>query len=153
MLSFLLNGSSLFGEGNSSWYKQNCFVSRTISLVEDLIHSIVTFFFMLFIYLFFDSWLIDCLYSPSAAILLLLFVPNNSFGFSCSLHLHWVPHIELVLYVYLQLMEFLSSLFGWTFRFHLPIAYHGRASSIVISGTDIVRPRCAHHERNLVFSV
>ncbi|XP_022979078.1 fumarylacetoacetase-like [Cucurbita maxima] len=26
-------------------------------------------------------------------------------------------------------------------RFHLPIAYHGRASSIVISGTDIVRPR------------
>uniref|UniRef100_A0A5B7C1W2 Fumarylacetoacetase n=1 Tax=Davidia involucrata TaxID=16924 RepID=A0A5B7C1W2_DAVIN len=25
--------------------------------------------------------------------------------------------------------------------FHLPIAYHGRASSIVISGTDIVRPR------------
>lgn len=27
------------------------------------------------------------------------------------------------------------------FRFHLPIAYHGRASSIVISGTDIIRPR------------
>lgn len=27
------------------------------------------------------------------------------------------------------------------FRFHLPIAYHGRASSVVISGTDIVRPR------------
>ncbi|BBH00670.1 fumarylacetoacetase, putative [Prunus dulcis] len=25
--------------------------------------------------------------------------------------------------------------------FHLPIAYHGRASSIVISGTDITRPR------------
>ncbi|KAG2684422.1 hypothetical protein I3760_10G076700 [Carya illinoinensis] len=25
--------------------------------------------------------------------------------------------------------------------FHLPIAYHGRASSIVMSGTDIVRPR------------
>ncbi|KAH9299353.1 hypothetical protein KI387_031035, partial [Taxus chinensis] len=25
--------------------------------------------------------------------------------------------------------------------FHLPVAYHGRASSIVISGTDIVRPR------------
>ncbi|KAI3771959.1 hypothetical protein L6452_03131 [Arctium lappa] len=25
--------------------------------------------------------------------------------------------------------------------YHLPIAYHGRASSIVISGTDIVRPR------------
>ncbi|KAG6594693.1 Fumarylacetoacetase, partial [Cucurbita argyrosperma subsp. sororia] len=25
--------------------------------------------------------------------------------------------------------------------FHIPIAYHGRASSIVISGTDIVRPR------------
>ncbi|RWR96023.1 fumarylacetoacetase-like protein [Cinnamomum micranthum f. kanehirae] len=25
--------------------------------------------------------------------------------------------------------------------FHLPIAYHGRASSIVISGTDIIRPR------------
>ncbi|KAK1307481.1 hypothetical protein QJS10_CPA10g01907 [Acorus calamus] len=25
--------------------------------------------------------------------------------------------------------------------FHLPIAYHGRASSIVISGTDVVRPR------------
>lgn len=27
------------------------------------------------------------------------------------------------------------------FRFQLPIAYHGRASSIVISGTDIIRPR------------
>ncbi|KAH0926635.1 hypothetical protein HID58_018891, partial [Brassica napus] len=27
------------------------------------------------------------------------------------------------------------------FRFRLPIAYHGRASSIVISGTDIIRPR------------
>ena len=26
-------------------------------------------------------------------------------------------------------------------RFHLPIAYHGRASSIVISGTNIIRPR------------
>lgn len=26
-------------------------------------------------------------------------------------------------------------------RYRLPIAYHGRASSIVISGTDIVRPR------------
>ncbi|XP_073029788.1 fumarylacetoacetase-like [Primulina eburnea] len=25
--------------------------------------------------------------------------------------------------------------------FHVPIAYHGRASSIVISGTDIIRPR------------
>ncbi|GFS30767.1 fumarylacetoacetase [Actinidia rufa] len=25
--------------------------------------------------------------------------------------------------------------------FHLPIAYHGRASSIIISGTDIIRPR------------
>ncbi|XP_073026931.1 fumarylacetoacetase-like [Primulina eburnea] len=25
--------------------------------------------------------------------------------------------------------------------FHIPIAYHGRASSIVISGTDIIRPR------------
>ncbi|XP_019174268.1 PREDICTED: fumarylacetoacetase-like [Ipomoea nil] len=25
--------------------------------------------------------------------------------------------------------------------FHLPIAYHGRASSIVVSGTDIIRPR------------
>ncbi|CAI0440087.1 unnamed protein product [Linum tenue] len=25
--------------------------------------------------------------------------------------------------------------------FHLPIAYHGRASSIVISGTDVIRPR------------
>ncbi|XP_068322814.1 fumarylacetoacetase [Pyrus communis] len=25
--------------------------------------------------------------------------------------------------------------------FHLPIAYHGRASSVVISGTDIIRPR------------
>ncbi|KAM1005254.1 hypothetical protein ACFX13_005391 [Malus domestica] len=25
--------------------------------------------------------------------------------------------------------------------FHLPIAYHGRASSIVISGTDIIRPK------------
>lgn len=26
-------------------------------------------------------------------------------------------------------------------RYHLPIAYHGRASSVVISGTDIIRPR------------
>ncbi|THG11735.1 hypothetical protein TEA_003914 [Camellia sinensis var. sinensis] len=30
-------------------------------------------------------------------------------------------------------------------RFHLPIAYHGRASSIVISGTDIFRPRGQGH--------
>ncbi|PIN21317.1 Fumarylacetoacetase [Handroanthus impetiginosus] len=29
--------------------------------------------------------------------------------------------------------------------FHIPIAYHGRASSIVISGTDIVRPRGQGH--------
>ncbi|KAI7739619.1 hypothetical protein M8C21_008670 [Ambrosia artemisiifolia] len=29
--------------------------------------------------------------------------------------------------------------------FHLPIAYHGRASSIVISGTDIIRPRGQGH--------
>ncbi|KAJ4835765.1 hypothetical protein Tsubulata_005142 [Turnera subulata] len=29
--------------------------------------------------------------------------------------------------------------------FHLPIAYHGRASSIVVSGTDIVRPRGQGH--------
>ncbi|XP_076950999.1 fumarylacetoacetase [Bidens hawaiensis] len=29
--------------------------------------------------------------------------------------------------------------------FHLPIAYHGRASSIVISGTDIIRPRGQAH--------
>ncbi|XP_052181671.1 fumarylacetoacetase-like [Diospyros lotus] len=29
--------------------------------------------------------------------------------------------------------------------FHLPIAYHGRASSVVISGTDIVRPRGQGH--------
>ncbi|GAB4830772.1 hypothetical protein Ancab_004805 [Ancistrocladus abbreviatus] len=28
--------------------------------------------------------------------------------------------------------------------FYLPIAYHGRASSIVISGTDIIRPRGQH---------
>ncbi|KAF3974029.1 hypothetical protein CMV_002606 [Castanea mollissima] len=40
-------------------------------------------------------------------------------------------------------------------RFHLPIAYHGRASSIVISRTDIIRPRywtltqqLAHHTIN-----
>lgn len=33
------------------------------------------------------------------------------------------------------------------FRFRLPIAYHGRASSIVISGTDIIRPRL---ERKMV---
>ncbi|WZY89552.1 hypothetical protein YC2023_046287 [Brassica napus] len=26
-------------------------------------------------------------------------------------------------------------------KFRLPIAYHGKASSIVISGTDIIRPR------------
>ncbi|CAN7060164.1 unnamed protein product, partial [Brassica rapa subsp. trilocularis] len=26
-------------------------------------------------------------------------------------------------------------------QFRLPIAYHGKASSIVISGTDIIRPR------------
>ncbi|KAK6932819.1 Fumarylacetoacetase-like, C-terminal [Dillenia turbinata] len=29
--------------------------------------------------------------------------------------------------------------------FHLPIAYHGRASSVVISGTDIIRPRGQCH--------
>ncbi|KAJ7967776.1 putative fumarylacetoacetase [Quillaja saponaria] len=29
--------------------------------------------------------------------------------------------------------------------FHLPVAYHGRASSIVISGTDIIRPRGQGH--------
>lgn len=29
--------------------------------------------------------------------------------------------------------------------FHLPIAYHGRASSIVVSGTDIIRPRGQGH--------
>ncbi|KAL5988010.1 hypothetical protein ACLOJK_035773 [Asimina triloba] len=29
--------------------------------------------------------------------------------------------------------------------FHLPIAYHGRASSVVISGTDIIRPRGQGH--------
>ncbi|KAI4298774.1 hypothetical protein L6164_032292 [Bauhinia variegata] len=29
--------------------------------------------------------------------------------------------------------------------FHLPVAYHGRASSVVISGTDIVRPRGQAH--------
>lgn len=31
--------------------------------------------------------------------------------------------------------------------FHLPIAYHGRASSIVVSGTDIIRPRGQGHPR------
>lgn len=31
--------------------------------------------------------------------------------------------------------------------FHLPIAYHGRASSVVISGTDIIRPRGQGHPR------
>ncbi|XP_051128933.1 fumarylacetoacetase [Andrographis paniculata] len=29
--------------------------------------------------------------------------------------------------------------------FHIPIAYHGRASSIVVSGTDIIRPRGQGH--------
>ncbi|KAF3451810.1 hypothetical protein FNV43_RR07906 [Rhamnella rubrinervis] len=29
--------------------------------------------------------------------------------------------------------------------FHLPIGYHGRASSVVISGTDIIRPRGQGH--------
>ncbi|XP_072963093.1 fumarylacetoacetase [Typha angustifolia] len=29
--------------------------------------------------------------------------------------------------------------------FHLPIAYHGRSSSVVISGTDIIRPRGQGH--------
>ncbi|RYR63322.1 hypothetical protein Ahy_A04g021130 isoform C [Arachis hypogaea] len=29
--------------------------------------------------------------------------------------------------------------------YHLPVAYHGRASSVVISGTDIVRPRGQAH--------
>ena len=28
-------------------------------------------------------------------------------------------------------------------RFHLPIGYNGRASSVVVSGTDVIRPRCA----------
>ncbi|GKV14956.1 hypothetical protein SLEP1_g25754 [Rubroshorea leprosula] len=31
--------------------------------------------------------------------------------------------------------------------FHLPIAYHGRASSVVISGTDIIRPRGQGHPK------
>ena len=30
-----------------------------------------------------------------------------------------------------------------TLRLHLPIGYHGRASSIVVSGTPVRRPRCA----------
>jgi hypothetical protein len=30
-----------------------------------------------------------------------------------------------------------------SFRFYLPIGYNGRASSIVVSGTDVIRPRCA----------
>ncbi|KAK8939690.1 hypothetical protein KSP40_PGU019499 [Platanthera guangdongensis] len=30
-------------------------------------------------------------------------------------------------------------------RFHLPVAYHGRASSVVISGTKITRPRGQGH--------
>lgn len=29
--------------------------------------------------------------------------------------------------------------------FHIPIAYHGRASSVVVSGTDIIRPRGQGH--------
>ncbi|KAL5097479.1 hypothetical protein RYX36_001806 [Vicia faba] len=29
--------------------------------------------------------------------------------------------------------------------YHLPVAYHGRASSIVVSGTDIIRPRGQAH--------
>ncbi|KAM0942549.1 putative fumarylacetoacetase [Dioscorea sansibarensis] len=29
--------------------------------------------------------------------------------------------------------------------YHLPIAYHGRASSVVISGTDVIRPRGQGH--------
>ncbi|CAJ2658262.1 unnamed protein product [Trifolium pratense] len=29
--------------------------------------------------------------------------------------------------------------------YHLPVAYHGRASSVVVSGTDIVRPRGQAH--------
>lgn len=39
------------------------------------------------------------------------------------------------------------------FRFHLPIAYHGRASSIVISGTDIIRPRWVNISSILLFEV
>lgn len=34
-----------------------------------------------------------------------------------------------------------SLVVSFVYRFHLPIAYHGRASSIVVSGTDIIRPR------------
>lgn len=36
-------------------------------------------------------------------------------------------------------------------RFHLPIAYHGRASSVVISGTDIIRPRFGNIIATLFF--
>lgn len=43
-------------------------------------------------------------------------------------------HPQLPLFLMLKNCHFIS-------RFHIPIAYHGRASSIVISGTDIIRPR------------
>ena len=42
-------------------------------------------------------------------------------------------------FCYIYLFKFRKS--SLMSRFHLPIAYHGRASSIVISGTDVIRPR------------
>lgn len=36
-------------------------------------------------------------------------------------------------------------------RLHLPVAYHGRASSVVVSGTDIRRPRSAAYNKEQVF--
>ncbi|ONK70104.1 uncharacterized protein A4U43_C05F30300 [Asparagus officinalis] len=36
---------------------------------------------------------------------------------------------------------------NWENWFHLPMGYHGRASTVVISGTDIIRPRGQGHPR------
>ncbi|XP_062107875.1 uncharacterized protein LOC133818819 [Humulus lupulus] len=47
-------------------------------------------------------------------------------------------YIHIYIIVLFQVHEEIFSLVS---RFHLPIAYHGRASSVVISGMDIIRPR------------
>lgn len=49
--------------------------------------------------------------------------------------------VSVLTLVYYSIFHLLVYKVAPYFRFHLPIAYHGRASSVVISGTDIVRPR------------
>ena len=57
-------------------------------------------------------------------------------------------------FVKMNNLLFLCSSNGFIyFRFHIPIAYHGRASSIVISGTDIIRPRLRKEKSLRVFQI